>query len=259
MDTKLSKTNQSVEKTMKLVEIMASHYEAMKLQSIAAEAEIPASTTLRMLNTLLQMGYVNQDPDTLKYSLSLKFAYIGEQVKRQFNITQTAHPFLINLSNAVGECSCLAIEENSEILYLDVFTNHINNILTTTQRIGKRAPMYCTGIGKLLLTNYTKEELTVYVKNTPLLPYTPKTITTLAELNLELEKIRTRGFAFDDEECDQGAKCIAAPIRDYTGNIIAGISVTAPTIRLLPERVSAILPFLLNAAAEISAALGHKV
>lgn len=257
MDTKLSKTNQSVEKTMKLVEIMASHSEAMKLQNIAAEADIPASTTLRMLNTLLQMGYVNQNSDTLKYSLSLKFAYIGEQVKRQFNISQTSHPFLIKLSNSVGECSCLAVEEGNEIIYLDVFTNQINNILTTTQRIGKRAPLYCTGIGKILLTNYTKEELSAYVKNTPLLPYTQKTITSLAELNLELDKIRSQGYAFDDEECDQGAKCVAAPIRDYTGRIIAGISITAPTIRLQPERISAILPILLDTANEISQTLGY--
>lgn len=258
MGTKLSKRNQSVEKTMKLVEIMASHNEPMKLQDISMEADIPVSTVLRMLNTLLEMGYVNQNEDTLRYSLSLKFAYIGELVKRQVNITQIAHPKLIDLSNAVGECCCLAVEDESEILYLDFFSNQANNILTTTQRIGKRAPMYCTGIGKLLLTNYSEEELSVYVKNTQLIPYTSNTLTSLAQISLELEKVKAQGYAIDDEECDQGAKCIAAPIYDYSGKIIAGISVTAPSVRFKEERTAVILPVLLRIAEEISRTLGYS-
>lgn len=242
---------------MMLVEIMAMHNEPMKLQSISEEADIPASTTLRMLNTLLEMGYVNQNKDTLRYSLSLKFAYIGEQVKRQANITQISHSYLIELSSTVGECSCLAIEENKEILYLDVISNQANNILTTTQRIGKRAPLFCTGIGKLLLTNYTPNELVNYSQSTPFLPFTPKTITSLAALNLELEKIREQGYALDNEECDQGAKCIAAPIYDYSGKIIAGISITAPSVRLQSERIEVILPILLETAKKISISLGY--
>ena len=258
MGTKLSKRNQSVEKTMKLVEIMASHNVPMKLQDISIEADIPASTVLRMLNTLLEMGYVNQNKDTLRYSLSLKFAYIGELVKRQVNITQIVHPKLIDLSNAVGECCCLAVEDDSEILYLDFFSNQANNILTTTQRIGKRAPMYCTGIGKLLLTNYTEEELAAYVKNTQLIPYTSNTLTSLVQISIELEKVKEQGYAIDDEECDQGAKCIAAPIYDYSGKVVAGISVTAPSVRFKQERVDAILPVLLRIAGEISTTLGYN-
>jgi len=258
MGTKLAKKNQSVEKTMKLVEIMASHRKPMKLQNISEEAGIPASTVLRMLNTLLEMGYVNQNPDTLRYSLSLKFAYIGEQVKQQVNITQIVHPYLLDLSNAVGECSCLAVEEQGEILYLDFLSNQVNNILTTTQRIGKRAPMYCTGIGKLLLTNYSEEELAFYVKNTQLIAFTPNTLTSLVQISLELEKVREQGYAVDDEECDQGAKCIAAPIYDYSGTIVAGISVTAPSVRFQGDRTETILPVLLETAQRISKLMGFE-
>lgn len=257
MATKLSKANQSVRKTMLLVEIMAMHNEPMKLQNISEEADIPSSTTLRMLNTLLELGYVNQNRDTLKYSLSLKFAYIGEQVKRQTNITRIAHPYLIELSGVVGECSCLAIEDKNELIYLDVISNHANNILTTTQRIGKRAPLYCTGIGKLLLTNYTSNELVAFSQSVSFLPFTSKTLTSLAALNLELEKIREQGYAMDNEECDRGAKCVAAPIYDYSGNVIAGISVTAPSIRFQEERIKVILPVIMETAKKISLALGY--
>lgn len=258
MGTKLTKTNLSVEKTMRLIEIMASHNEPMKLQYISEEANIPASTALRMLNTLLGMGYVNQNPHTLRYSLSLKFTYIGERVKQQVNITQTVHPYLIDLTNSIGECSCLAVEDGGEILYLDSFASQKSNILTTTQRIGKRAPMHCTGIGKLLLTNYSISELAAYAQNTKLLPYTPNTLTSLAQISAELNKIKNLGYAIDNEECDQGAKCIAAPIYDYTGKIIAGISITAPSFRLRQDSIDIIIPVITDTARRISASLGYQ-
>jgi len=253
-----TKYNLSVEKTMKLVEIMANHNEPMRLQNISQEAEIPASTTLRMLGTLLQLGYVTQDPDTSKYDLSLKFAYIGEQVKRRFNITQISYSYILDLSNKTGECCCLAVQEGKRILYLDVVTNQVNNILTTTQRIGKSAPMYCTGIGKLLLTNYSNEELKGYVNSTELSQFTPNTITKFDDLVSELDTISKRGYAIDNEECDQGANCVAAPIYDYSGHIVAGISVTAPSIRLTSERIDEIIPMIKDTAGIISRALGYN-
>ncbi len=258
MDNKVTKFNQSVEKTMRLVEIMAEHNEPMRLQNISLEANIPASTTLRMIGTLQKMGYVIQDPDSLKYSLSLKFAYLGEQVKRQVNITQVSHPYLIELSNKVGECCCLAIKEGSQILYMDVCSSQLNNILNTTQRIGKSAPMYCTGIGKLLLTNLSAGELANYTNSNKLLPYTHNTITSLGDLTIELQKVLIQGYAVDNEECDQGAKCVAVPIRDYSGIIVAGISITAPAVRLGEERIIEILPLLKETSDSISKALGYN-
>ena len=258
MEAKLSKLNQSVEKTMKLVEILSSSHTPMKLQDISSAAGIPNSTALRMLNTLLTLGYVNQDEDTLRYSLSLKFAYIGECATRQVNISRTAHPDLIRLARMTGECVCFAVEQNSEVVYLDVITEQANNILTVTQRIGKRAPLYCTGIGKLILTNYSQDALMNYMNNTNLIRYTEKTIVTLVELQAELAKINHLGYAVDDEECDLGARCLAAPIRNYTGHVVAGISVTAPALRLTPERIKSLAPTVLDAAFSISKALGYQ-
>lgn len=251
MGEKLSKPNQSVEKAMMLVEILAEAQTSMKLQEIAATADMPASTALRMLNTLLNLGYINQDRVTLQYSLSLKFAYIGESARKQTDFNRTAHSFLVDLAKETGECACFAVEQNSEVVYLDVISSE-NGILTVTHRIGKRAPMYCTGVGKLLLTNYSDEELKSYVDNTQMVRYTDRTIMTLAELKDELDRIRSRGYAVDDEECDIGARCVAAPVYDYTGKIVAGISVTAPTPRLSSERIEVIAPTVMDAAADIS-------
>ncbi len=258
MEEKLSKLNQSVEKTMKLVDIMADAGSAMRLQDIAEKSGIPTSTVLRMLNTLLAMGYVNQDPETLKYSLSLKFAYIGARAKAQSSILQLAHPYLRRLAEQTGECTCFAAEQSHEVVYLDVIAEAANNILTVTQRIGKRAPLYCTGIGKLFLAEYTPEELDTYCQKVQFVQFTEKTLTTPEALRAELTQIRAQGFAADNEECDIGTRCIAAPVRDYTGRIIAGISVTAPTLRLNRERMEQILPIILSTVGELSQKLAYQ-
>ncbi len=257
MEEKLSKLNQSVEKTMRLVEIMARSGAPRKLQSIAQEAQMPASTALRMLNTMLTLGYVNQDPETLKYSLSLKFTHLGEQAAAQVSPTSLAHPLLAALSRKTGECTCFAEEQDDQAVYLDVVSDSADNILTITRRIGKRAPLYCTGVGKLFLLNDTHEELEQYFQRTPIVRYTDHTITTLAELETELQTIRANGFAYDNEECDRGARCIAAPVRNYTGRVVAAISVTAPSQRMTAERMEGLIPLVQETAVQISRKLAY--
>lgn len=258
MEEKLSKLNQSVEKTMRLMEIMGRAGAPRKLQSIAQEAQMPASTALRMLNTMLRLGYVNQDPDTLKYSLSLKFARLGEQSARQTSAASLAHPHLAQLSRRTGECTSFAEEQDAQAVYLDVFSEASDSILTVTKRIGRRAPLYCTGVGKLLLLGRTSEELEAYFARTQIVRFTDRTITTLAALETELAHIRARGYAVDDEECDRGARCIAAPVRDYTGRVVAAISLTAPTLRMTTERMESLAPLVLDTAAEISRKLAFE-
>ncbi len=150
MTAKLSKLNQSVEKVLQIIEIMAHERQPMRLQDVAAGCGMPASTVLRMLNTLLVYGYVNQDPHSLRYSLSLKFAQIGSRVCEQVSLRDIAHPLLAELSRECREASCLAIEEDMEVVYTDVVDGP-DSMLKIMQRIGKRAPMHSTGIGKLLL------------------------------------------------------------------------------------------------------------
>ena len=137
MPAKLSKLNQSVEKALQIIEIMMKEPEAMRLQDIALKAEMPPSTALRMINTLLVYGYVNQDPDTLRYSLSLKFAQVGSAVSSRFSLSKIAHPLLVELSQRCQESCCLAVEENMELIYTDVVDGP-DNMLRIMQRIGKR-------------------------------------------------------------------------------------------------------------------------
>lgn len=257
MEMKLSKLNQSIEKAIQIIEVLASNQQPMRLQDIAASCGMPASTVLRMLNTLLVHGYVNQDPQSLRYSLSLKLALIGSRVCAQVSLRDIAHPLLVELSMRCQESSCLAIEEDMEVVYTDV-QDGPDSMLKIMQRIGKRAPMHSTGVGKLLLLNYSEEQLDhlIEVKGLPAL--TPNTLVTKQALMDKLAEIRAQDYALDDEECELGARCVAAPIRDYSGRIVAGISVSGPIHRFTMEHISEIVPQVKDIANQISKLMAYE-
>ena len=257
MQEKLSKLNQSVEKAIQIIEMMAREGGPMRLQDVAAKCGMPASTVLRMLNTLLVYGYVNQDPLTQRYSLSLKFAQLGSRICAQVSLRDVAHPYLRELSQRCHEASCLACEEEMEVVYTDVVDGP-DSMLKIMQRIGKRAPMHSTGVGKLLLLNYTPKQLSEFVSVKGLPGLTPNTLVTKEALVAKLDEIRRQGYALDDEECELGARCVAAPVRDYSGRIVAGISVSGPISRMSMERIAVIAPVVQEIAAKISRQMAYE-
>lgn len=254
---KLAKINQSVEKVFQIIETMAEGREPLRLQDISLKVEMPASTTLRLINTLINCGYAKQDPVTLRYSLSLKFMHIGSLVSSQTSIRDVAHPYLIELSRKCKESVCLAIEQNMEVVYIDVIDGP-DGMLRITQRIGKIAPMHSTGVGKLLLLNYDSKELNNFIAMKGLEALTPNTVTSKEELLKELEKIKLQGYALDDEECELGARCISAAIKDYTGKAVAGISVSGPITRMTMEYIDTIKNTVMETARKISELLAYE-
>jgi IclR family KDG regulon transcriptional repressor len=253
---KLFTKNQSVEKVFQIIEIMAKDNGPMRLQDISLKVKMPASTVMRLLNTLMLDKYVNQNSETLRYSLSLKFCQISDSIHSQFSIRDVVRPYLLELSEKCQESACLAIEEDMMLVYIDVAEGP-DKMLRTMQRIGKSAPLHSTGIGKLLLLNYDDEKLKVLSEKKGLTQLTKNTITSIKPLKEELKNIASLGYAFDKEECEVGAKCIAAPIRDYTGKVIAGISVSGPISRITPKKIQFIVNILTDISVKISKKLGY--
>ena len=138
-----------------------------------------------------------------------------------------------------------------ELIYTDVVDGP-DNMLRIMQRIGKRAPLHSTGIGKLLLLNYNNKQLNELITTKGLTALTPNTLVTREALVEKLEQIRAQGYALDDEECELGARCVAAPIQDYTGKVVAGISISGPVSRLTKEYIQVIIPVVRETAARIS-------
>ncbi len=254
---KAVKKNQSVGKVLQIIEIMAQGKGPMRLQDIAASLGLPPSTVLRFLNTLMENGYVHQDDDSLKYMLTMKFSLIGDQVSSQYSFRDVIHPYLLSLSEECQESACLAVEQEMTAVYVDVVDGP-ENTLRTLQRIGKTAPLHSTGVGKILMLNYDRDRLDRLVDEKGLAPLTQHTITDRQELVRELDRVRKQDYALDNEECEQGVRCVAAPIRDYSGRVIASISVTGPSSRMNRDRMERVREAISRVSASVSHHLGYR-
>ena len=251
MEGSTLKENQSVSRVFQIIELMAENKSPMRLSDIAEKLRLPSSTVLRFLATLMTYSYVKQDGDSLRYSLTFKLCRLGEMVKAQTSIVDIVRPYITELSEQCRESTCLAIEENMMAIYIDVKEGP-DNMLKAMQRIGKAAPLHCTGVGKLMLLDYDERQLKNLVEKKGLASFTKNTITTYEGLLLELDRVRSRVYALDDEECESGARCIAAPLKDYTGHTIACISVSGPVSRFGPDRINEISKNVITMAEKIS-------
>jgi DNA-binding IclR family transcriptional regulator len=244
-------TNKALDRALTIIELLAQNKEPMKLQAISERIKIPQSSVLRILQVLIARKYVSQDNDSKKYFLTLKFSYIGDLVGSQIRIRDIVKPFLVSLSEECRESACLAVERDNTAVYID-YVEGPNSILKTLHHIGRTAPLHCTGVGKCLLLNFSAETVERYVKNTGLVPLAKNSIKSKEKLIHEIEDVKDKGYAIDDEECENGVRCIAAPITDYMGKVIASISVTGPASRLTMKQIDDIKGTVMQKAREIS-------
>jgi DNA-binding IclR family transcriptional regulator len=143
-----------------------------------------------------------------------------------------------------------------EVVYVEKIDSY--QTLRMYSQIGRRSPMYCTGLGKALLAYLAPHELKVFLKRKELHRHTEHTLTTSKALLAELEQIREQGYALDNEEHEEGIRCVAAPVFGFRGQAVAAISVAGPTLRLNDEKIAYLIPLVREAAADISARLGHR-
>lgn len=255
--TKGTLSNLSTDKALLLIEFLSTEPEPVRIQYISTQTGLNISTVYRYLSSLERLGYVKQDMDTGKYSLTMKICSVAHNVASNNSIIRIASPYLRKLVDIFGASVCLSVERDMQVVYVDTCDSK-DQLLKSFAYIGRTAPMHCTGTGKLFLTNYDNEHLERYFETKDLTRLTPHTITSPDVLRQELQKVRIKGFAVDAEECELGASCIAVPIRDYTGLVVAGISVTGAvnfmTLRMVEDK----LPFLLEAGQTISRQMGYQ-
>lgn len=252
-----TRRNESTAKGLEIIEVMAAAPGSMRLQDISKAVQAPASTVLRFLKTLKDYNYAEQDPATLQYFLTFRFSHIADQVRRQVSFRDIVHPHLAEFSKTHGEASSLAVESDFLVVYVDVVEGP-DRILQTLQRIGKTAPMHSTGVGKVLLLDKTGSEIDELIKSSGLRRLTSRTITSRKGLVAELGRVRRRGYALDNEECEEGVRCAAAPLRDHTGKIVAAISTSGPIARMATRRIEQLGREIVELSAKISKQLGYQ-
>ena len=250
-----TKKNQSLQKALQILEGMTRIPVPARLQDIARSLKMPESTILRFLNTFMDFGYVNQDKATSCYYFTLKMAEIGSRINDSFPFQASMNKYVNEVAHKFDESASLCIEHNMQMVYV-VTVDSPSRMLQTLHRIGRIAPMHATGVGKLHLLDYSDAKLRELESKMGFQKFTGNTITTLDLLKKELVRVKQRGYALDNEECEEGVCCIAIPVKNYTGNVAAAISLSAPTARLSRERREEIIQYLLKISVEASRELG---
>jgi DNA-binding IclR family transcriptional regulator len=246
----------SVERALHLLEIMADEKREVELTELCKKTHINTTTLYRLLQTLQSRGFIAQNPYTGRYRLGLKLLELGHAVTDQIELRRIALPFLEELTEKTGETANLVILDEGEAIYIEKVESSAP--LRMLHRIGKQAPAHATGVGKVLLAALSSEKVTEIIKSKGLCKLTENTITSTENLQEELEKIRENGFAVDNEECEIGAKCIAAPIRDYTKQVVAAISISGPSARLSEPRLNELVKVVKETAYKVSQKIGYS-
>jgi DNA-binding IclR family transcriptional regulator len=251
------KKNQSLRKALQILEGMTTISTPARLQDIAKSLKMPQSTLLRFLNTFIDFGYVGQDPNTSCYYLTLKLVDLGARTKRNFPFQSSLIKYVKQISAAFDESASLCIEQNMQMVYIATEEGP-GRMLQTLHRIGHIAPMHATGVGKLHLLNYSDEQLAELEKKFGFPRYTKHTITDMESLKKELTWVRKSGYAMDNEECEEGVRCIAVPVKNFEGKVVAAISISAPVTRMDKKKIEEILPFLKDISQKASRELGFE-
>lgn len=247
----------SLEHGLAVLEALASAREqTLGLSELAQRVGLHKTSAARVLATLTAHGYVEQDPRTRRYRLTLKLFELGSLCLARIELVREARPLLENLARLSGEVVHLAVLDQGEVVYVDKVESE--QTIRMYSRVGRRSPVHCTGVGKALLAFVDDVTFQSIVAEKGLRRYTPRTITDPERLREHLARVRETGVAFDDEEHEPGIRCVAAPVRDHRGVVVASISVAGPTVRMTHERLQELAEPVRQTAAAISARLGYR-
>lgn len=209
------------------------------LIEISKEVDLNKTTVHRILNSLLYMGYVKQDPDTAKYSLSFKIWDIANQMLNRIDVVEIARPYLKQLAEETGETVHMVQIDGTDAVYIDKVESHLNSVRLVS-RIGKRIPLYCSGVGKALLAELPDDRIEALWNESTIQKLTEHTIVDFSLFQKEIEKTRTYGYALDDEENELGVCCIAVSLEDYKKKNKYAFSISAPKSRMDEDRIKEI-------------------
>lgn len=250
-----AQSNRSSDKLLSMLEVLSEQSEPLHLQGISQLCNVNPSTALRFLSSLRRRNYVAQTADTGKYYLTFKICSLAQSVHLFSDMRNVALPYLRNAAHLFSESCSLAIDSDMTAMYIEVVPGP-NKQFLSLHRIGSSAPLHCTAVGKLLLATYSPERVERLIATRGLEARTEHTITDPDALESELESVRKRGYALDDQECEYGTRCLAVPIRDHTGKICAAIGVSGPSVRMTDELIFSKLTCFIETAEQISFRLG---
>ena len=247
---------QSIDRALLLLEIVADH-DGIGLTELSKLAQLNKTTVHRLLSTLVYNGYVEQDPKTGHYGLTFKLFQLGNKKIEKMDSINIARSLISDLSNKTGETVHLVVEDNYEVVYIDKFEPNNSMSFRMHSRVGQRAPMYCTAVGKALLAHYTDEVIREVWEQSDIKPLTTKTITNYPQFMEEIAKVRSLGYAIDDEENEVGVYCISSVYYNHMREIAGAISISIPMVRIVTNTSKEYIDKVLECCEKISKLLGY--
>lgn len=245
---------QSVKRAVQILVAFDDQAPAMGITELAQKVGLNKSTTYGLVSTLEQCGFLEQIPGSGKYRLGLKLFELGNLVMQQMELKSVAAPFLHQLAQEVGETVHLTIRDRGETVYIDkVECPHSVRLWSW---VGLRKPLHSSASGKVLISELDQETRRKLLGNT-LVRRTSQTISDWEQLERHLEQVREQGFATDDEENEEGVRCVAAPIRNHKGVIVGAVSISGPSSRMPLDRFPDLAEQVKAAASKISLRLGY--
>jgi IclR family transcriptional regulator, KDG regulon repressor len=247
---------QVIDRVLALLEILAANGPAMTLAELARRVDLPKSTVLRLLAVLQRHRFVERESSTGDYRLGLKLLELGSQAAAQFDFGDRARAYLDRLMSGTGESVFLSVLDGAEVLA--IARSESARTVRVPLTAGLRTPAYCTANGKAILAYLSAADLATRLGRRKLHAYTNNTLTTRTEIEREMRSIRAQGYAVDHEEMEEGLKCIAAPVRNHTGSVVASVGILGPAFRIPDEKIAALAKLVVRAADDVSFELGYR-
>lgn len=260
--TRTSKANgspykvQVLDRALALLDTLGRQAPDSSLNDLRYALKLHKSTVHRLLMVLERHRLVDKSAQTGRYRLGLKLFELGSKAIGMLDLREVARPYLQRLQQDTQETVNLAILDHGEVLYLDRIEPQKN--LRMVAPVGHRFPMNSTALGKAILGAMSEVDAVALLRQSGLKSRTRNTITSTVAMREELRATRNRGYAIDDEENEEGARCIAAAVRDHLGNPVAAISVSGPAMRVGKNKVPGIARLIVDAANWVSVELGFR-
>ena len=247
---------QSIDRAFDILEALATQKVGLGVTEIARRIGLHKSTVHRLLTSMASRGYIEKNEATSSYRLGLKLVELCSLYLNSLELKTEAQPYLRRLAALTTQPVHLAIADDGEAVYIDKIESF--NTIRMYSAIGKRVPLYCTAVGKVLLMDKEDWEIEELFKDKEFIPHTSNTLLTTDKLIAEIHQVREKGWAVDNEEHEEGIRCIAAPVYDYRNKIIAGVSTSGLKTIITPERDKEIAGYVVDTALNISRRMGYN-
>lgn len=245
---------QAIERAVAILNAFSAEEPELRISDLAERLGLHKSTVHRFLVNLEHAGLVERASRSGRYRLGLRLFELGNLVLQRMDLWDEALPFLEGLVRDTGETGHLAVLDGGEAIYIERV--EARRALRIPSAVGRGYPAHATNLGKVLLAYIEPDELERIVADRGLAGFTTNTITDLGQLKAELTGIRERGFAVDNEEYDEGLRCIGAPVWDHSGRVVAALGIGGPVTRITPARIEELAQLVMAAARTLSRRLG---